>query len=138
MYFSSNTSVGPHALLGMFMEFLEFDGPLANGLVSVTNELKRALHWATVMVCEGARFQSVRRLTGQALNAGENVLLENVLWLRMRNWDNMSKYWVMCHRQEQTMQPVEPYLVRKMGQLDIHNFTDVRRELCMLLFHSEL
>lgn len=90
------------------------------------------------MVCEGARFQSVRRLTGQALNAGENVLLENVLWLRMRNWDNMSKYWMMYHRQEQTMQPVEPYLVRKMGQLDIHNFTDVRRELCMLLFHSEL
>lgn len=48
--FSSNTSVGPHALMGMFVELLEFDGAVLNGLTNITNELKRALHWATVML----------------------------------------------------------------------------------------
>lgn len=136
--FSSNTSVGPHALMGMFVELLEFDGAVLNGLTNITNELKRALHWATVMLSEGARFQSVRRHTCQALNTGQNITLETVLWLRMRNWERMSEYWVMCQRHDDNADlPMDLDLVEKMAALDIHSFADIRQELCMLLFNPK-
>lgn len=126
--------MGKHILVNIYFVLLNYNTTVALDS-PLMNKQRKALTQLAVMFCEASRYGPIYDLVLEAMGKDESVLMDEGVWVWIKNWSTISEFALHCKgvESDDNGAVLDPGLVAVVAVYLIENGDEVANLLRLIL-----